>query len=63
MAYCRRAVPGLRTLAMDVPARCPELELHPGTVRLWLAGYLDAAADRIDVRLVGKILASGCGNA
>jgi hypothetical protein len=48
---------------MDVPARCPELEPRPGTIRLWLAGYLDAAADRIDVRLVGKILASGCGNA
>jgi hypothetical protein len=43
---------------MDDPARCPEVESRPGTARLWLAGYLDAAADRIDVRLAEVIHSS-----
>ena len=55
MECCRHAVPGLRAQATDVPTKCPELEPRPGTVPLWLAGYLDAAADRIDVRLVEVI--------
>ena len=50
-ARSRACAPRLWTFGPGAPNLSP----RPGAVPLWLAGYLDAAADRIDVRLAEVI--------